>query len=60
MLRNGRILVVEYKEGFIATAMDAKEKQAVGEMWALKSGGRCLFVMPVNKDWQSITACVST
>lgn len=59
LLRDGRILVVEYKGGYIADNADSKEKKAVGELWAAKSGGRCLFVMPVNRDWQAITACVA-
>lgn len=58
LLRDGRILVVEYKGGYIADNADSREKRAVGEMWAAKSGGRCLFVMPVNRDWQAIRECV--
>ena len=59
LLRDGRILVVEYKGGYIADNADSKEKKAVGELWAAKSGGRCLFVMPVNRDWQAIVACLA-
>jgi type III restriction enzyme len=59
LLRDGRILVVEYKGGYIATAEDAKEKKAIGEIWAAKSGGRCLFAMPTRRDWQAITECVT-
>ena len=58
MLQDGRILVVEYKGGYIATAADAKEKKAVGEMWAAKSGGRCVFVMPTNRDWKAISSAL--
>jgi type III restriction enzyme len=58
-LRDGRYLAVEYKGGYLVTAEDAKDKNSVGEMWAAKSGGCCLFVMPANRDWQAITSCVA-
>ena len=58
LLRDGRILVVEYKGGYLVGAPDAKEKKAVGDLWAAKSGGRCLFVMPTNRGWQAIIAAI--
>jgi len=48
MLNDGRILAVEYKGEHLATADDAKEKQLVGELWADRSGGKCLFVVIVG------------
>lgn len=45
-LEDGRILVVEVKGGHLATADDARKKDVLGRVWAEKSGGRCLFVMP--------------
>ena len=59
LLRDGRILVVEYKGGYIADNADSREKKAIGEMWAARSGGQCLFVMPVNRDWEAMRRCVS-
>jgi len=56
LLEDGRILVVEYKGGFIATADDAKEKLAVGQLWADRSQRRCVFAMPAARDWNAITA----
>jgi type III restriction enzyme len=35
-----------------ATSDDSKEKQAVGELWELKSEGRALFLMAEEKDVQ--------
>lgn len=58
LLKDGRILVVEYKGGFMADHPDSIEKKVVGELWEERSKGRCLFVMPVNRDWQAIEAKV--
>lgn len=44
-LQDGRILVVEYKGGYIADARDAEEKRKLGELWAARSGGKALFLM---------------
>jgi type III restriction enzyme len=50
-LIDGRYLVVEYKGADRWSNDDSKEKRRLGELWALKSEGRCLFVMPKGKDW---------
>ena len=55
-LRDGRILVVEYKGEHLWSNDDSKEKRALGELWAERSGGRCLFIMPKGKDFEAITA----
>ena len=57
-LKDGRYLVVEYKGADRWSNDDSKEKRRLGELWALKSGGRCLFVMPKGKDWETIKAIV--
>ncbi len=44
-LKNGKILVVEYKGEHLATADDAKEKQNVGELWEEKSDEKGIFMM---------------
>ncbi len=59
MLTDGRILVVEYKGEHLWSNDDSKEKRAVGELWAERSGGRCLFVMPKDTDWSAITAALN-
>ena len=51
-LVDGRLLVVEYKGKVYATNDDSREKRAVGELWAKKSGGQCLFLMAEKKNAQ--------
>lgn len=53
-LIDGRILVVEYKGKHLYTAEDAGEKRAIGAVWASRSGGECLFVMPTSDDFLCI------
>ena len=55
-LTDGRILVVEYKGADRWSNDDSKEKRAVGELWADRSQGKCLFIMPQGPDWPSIEA----
>ncbi len=52
-LKDGRFLVVEYKGEHLLNE-DSKEKKALGELWASRSKGKCLFVMPTGKDYGSI------
>lgn len=47
-LRDGRILVVEYKGAHLMTGEDAEEKNDIGKVWAAASGGRCVFVMATD------------
>ena len=49
-LHDGRLLVVEYKGDMLVTNDDSREKNAVSDLWAKKSGGRCLFLMAVLED----------
>ena len=44
-LRNGKILVVEYKGADRSSNDDSKEKERLGLLWAERSGGTCLFIM---------------
>ncbi len=44
-LKSGKILVVEYKGGRDATSDDTKEKERLGQLWAERSEGMCLFLM---------------
>ena len=52
MLRDGRILVVEYKGGHLYEAEAIKRH--IGAVWAEASGGQCLFCMPTNRDFAVI------
>jgi len=51
-LNDRRVLVVEYKGAHLWA--DAEEKRAVGNVWASRSGGRCVFVMPTEGDFSTI------
>ena len=44
-LKDGRLLVVEYKGDGFATNADSNEKRAIGRAWARASSGQTLFVM---------------
>lgn len=57
-LKDGRILVIEYKGGDKDTAWyessDSEEKRMVGAIWESRSNGRCLFIMPPGPQWELI------
>ncbi|MDE3018381.1 MAG: hypothetical protein KGI53_05135, partial [Nitrospirota bacterium] len=57
-LTDGRVLAVEYKGKHLYDGNDAEEKRAVGQVWAARSGGRCLFVMPTDGDFSGIAKAV--
>lgn len=57
-LKDGRVLAVEYKGQHLYDGNDAGEKRAVGAVWAARSGGRCLFAMPTDGDFSTITAAI--
>ena len=50
VLNDGRILVIEYKGEPYKTNDDSKEKKLLGELWARKSNGKCLFLMAVKNN----------
>lgn len=58
-LKDGRILVVEYKGEHLWSNDDSREKRTIGELWEERSTGTCLFVMPKGKDWQAILNKIS-
>ena len=55
-LKNGRLLVVEYKNVKDWSNDDSKEKRSLGELWEARSSGKCLFIMPKGKDFEAIRA----
>lgn len=55
-LNDGRVLAVEYKGAHLWA--DAEEKRAVGAVWASRSEGRCLFVMPTEGDFSAVLRAV--
>lgn len=58
-LKDNRILAVEYKSERDWSNDDSKEKRKLGELWADRSNGRCLFVMPKGKDWDEIKQVIA-
>jgi type III restriction enzyme len=44
-LLDGRLFVVEYKGEHLRNVTKEIEKDQVGEVWAERSAGRCLFAM---------------
>jgi type III restriction enzyme len=49
-LKDGRILVVEYKGEYLRNTNDVKEKQLIGELWEKESNGKGLFLMAWKSD----------
>jgi len=50
-LKDGRILVVEYKGKHIIDSRDTKEKGMIGELWEKHAAGRGLFmIVEKSKD----------
>jgi len=52
-LKDGRILVVEYKGSHLAEGPDTKEKDMIGQTWAARSNGRCVFKTVLKTDYQA-------
>ncbi len=59
LLTDGRVLALEYKGAPYVTNDDSKEKQLIGDLWADRSGGRCLFAMVTDKQWAEIDRVIS-
>lgn len=52
-LTDSRVLLVEYKGGYISSMAKEIEKGQVGKVWAERSGGKALFAM-VLKNLEGI------
>jgi type III restriction enzyme len=59
LLHDGRVLVIEYKGADRFTNDDSKEKRLIGELWAERSHGKCLFLMIQNKEFSMIDAAIN-
>jgi len=57
MLKDGRIVVVEYKGAVYRTNDDSKEKDLIGKLWAARSGEKCVFAMVGKDDMQAVLGC---
>lgn len=59
-LQDGRVLVVEYKGAMLAADPGEQQKKLVGELWAGRSGGQCLFAWIENKAYGEIDRIIGT
>jgi type III restriction enzyme len=53
-LKDGTIVVVEYKNPTLNQAAEEQHKKAVGELWAERSAGQCRFAWVVGEDWAAL------
>jgi type III restriction enzyme len=58
-LNDGRIAIIEYKGGHIAQGDKELHKEDVGELWAARSNGRCVFRRIVDRDWDKLEAALN-
>jgi type III restriction enzyme len=58
-LNDGRIAIVEYKNSTLAQADKEKHKKDVGDLWAARSDGRCVFAWIVDRDWVMLTSALA-
>lgn len=58
-MEDGRILVVEYKGADRWDLPDSIEKRHIGELWAKRSNGKGIFIMPKGKDLAAIKSVMS-
>lgn len=50
LLKDGRLLVVEYKGGDRFSNDDSQQKRAIGELWAARSDGKGVYLMAQKHD----------
>ena len=53
-LRNGCIVLVEYKMGRLSHDPEERHKRAVGELWAQRSRGRARFGYVIDRNWHEL------
>jgi type III restriction enzyme len=58
LLNDGRVMVIEYKGAPYYTNDDSKEKRLIGDLWADRSNGKCLFLMIEKKEFARIDRAV--
>ncbi len=59
-LNDGRIAIVEYKGGHIAEGAKELHKKDVGNLWAARSNGQCLFRRVVDRNWTTLETTLET
>jgi type III restriction enzyme len=58
-LVDGRLATVEYKARHLAGLADELHKKEVGELWAGRSNGDCVFVWVVDRDWATLETALA-
>ncbi len=58
-LKDGRILIVEYKGRHLEGNARTVETEQVGKVWAELSGGKCVFVMSKDRNFQAINNAIA-
>ena len=58
LLNDGRVMMIEYKGAPYFTNDDSKEKRLIGDLWAERSGGKCLFLMIEKKEFARIDRAI--
>jgi type III restriction enzyme len=58
-LKNGTIVVVEYKGHDRYSNEDSKEKERLGLYWSYLTQGKCKFIMLNGKDWNALSRVLS-
>lgn len=58
-LNDGRIAVIEYKGNHLKDNPKELEKKAVGELWASKSEGKCLFIWATKDNVNNLRELIS-
>lgn len=58
-LKDGRIVIVEYKGGHLKEGPDSNEKDQVGRLWAARSQGRGLFFLIGKEEWKQLPTWVN-
>jgi type III restriction enzyme len=53
------LVVVEYKVEDRWSDDDSREKRIIGEVWEMRSSGKCLFAMPKGQDWEAVRQKIS-
>jgi type III restriction enzyme len=58
-LEDERIAIVEYKNATLAQADKEKHKKVVGELWAARSEGRCVFAWVIDRNWTTLASALA-
>ena len=53
LLPDGRVAAIEYKGSHLLDTEDTREKQAIGNLWASRSCGTCIFWLVSERDFDS-------